>query len=48
MDDAGLARTLVDKGLAEVQTYTWQCVWPVLSATYADACPPVPPIPSVA
>lgn len=48
MDDAELARRLVDKGLAEAQAYTWQRVWPVLAARYADACPTVPPIPSVA
>jgi len=37
MDDPALARKLIDKGLTEVQAYTWPRVWPVLAATYAKA-----------
>ena len=37
MDDAALARRLIDNGLSEVQAYTWPRVWPVLAATYATA-----------
>jgi glycosyltransferase involved in cell wall biosynthesis len=37
IDDAALSETLVDNGLTEVQKYTWQRVWPVLSAVYSEA-----------
>ncbi len=37
IDDATLSATLVDNGLAEVQKYTWQRVWPLLFAVYGDA-----------
>lgn len=35
MEDATLARRLIDNGLVEVQAYTWARVWPILAATYA-------------
>jgi glycosyltransferase involved in cell wall biosynthesis len=37
MDDAGLSEKLINNGLAEVQKYTWQRVWPVLAEVYDQA-----------
>jgi glycosyltransferase involved in cell wall biosynthesis len=37
MDDHSLSKRLVDNGLAEVQKYSWQCVWPLLSKVYDAA-----------
>lgn len=37
MDDSVLSRKLIDSGLAEVQKYTWQQVWPVLADVYGKA-----------
>lgn len=37
MDDAALSKKLVDNGLAEVQKYTWQRVWPLLAEVYGNA-----------
>ena len=34
IEDAALSEKLVDNGLAEVEKYTWQRVWPVLAAVY--------------
>lgn len=34
IEDAVLSEKLVDNGLAEVEKYTWQRVWPVLAAVY--------------
>jgi glycosyltransferase involved in cell wall biosynthesis len=36
MDDAALSKELVENGLAEVQKYTWQHVWPVLANIYCQ------------
>lgn len=38
MADPDLAETLAGNGLIEVGKYTWQRVWPVLSAVYGQAC----------
>lgn len=38
MADAALSEKLINNGLAEVQKYTWQRVWPVLAAVYGQAC----------
>lgn len=37
MDDSALSTKLIDNGLAEVQKYTWQQVWPVLADVYGKA-----------
>jgi L-malate glycosyltransferase len=37
MDDTALAKKLVDNGLAEVQKYNWQRVWPLLAEIYGNA-----------
>ena len=34
--DSGLAGTLINNGLSEVEKYTWRRVWPVLSAIYGQ------------
>ncbi len=34
MDDSALSEQLINNGLAEVQKYTWRCVWPILSGIY--------------
>lgn len=37
IDDPALAEKLVDNGLAEVENYTWQRVWPLLAEVYGNA-----------
>lgn len=37
MDDAALSDRLLDNGLAEVQKYTWQQVWPKLAEVYGKS-----------
>jgi len=37
IDDANLAEQLVKNGRSEVQKYTWQQVWPLLSNVYEEA-----------
>lgn len=37
MDSSVLPEQLINNGLAEVQKYTWQCVWPVLAKVYEQA-----------
>ena len=37
MDDSALSEQLVKNGLSEVQQYTWQRVWPLLSNVYEQA-----------
>ena len=37
MDDAALSDRLLDNGLMEVQKFTWQQVWPILSKVYGKA-----------
>lgn len=34
IDDSALSEQLINNGLAEVQKYTWRCVWPILSSIY--------------
>ena len=36
MEDAALSEKLVNNGLAEVQKYTWQRVWPILADVYGQ------------
>jgi len=37
MDDSALSDKLIDNGLADVQKFTWQQVWPVLAEVYGKA-----------
>lgn len=37
IEDAALSEKLINNGLAEIQKYTWQRVWPVLADVYAQA-----------
>ena len=37
MDDSALSEQVVKNGLSEVQQYTWQRVWPLLSNVYEQA-----------
>ena len=43
IEDAALSEKLVDNGLAEVEKYTWQHVWPVLAAVYDKHARRLPP-----
>ena len=36
MEDASLSERLVNNGMAEVQKYTWQRVWPLLASVYGQ------------
>lgn len=36
MDDAALSERLINNGLAEVQKYTWQRIWPMLATVYGE------------
>ena len=40
MDDSELSDKLLDNGLADVQKYTWQQIWPLLAVVYSKACHP--------
>lgn len=41
MDDTALSNKLLDNGLAEVQKFTWQRVWPVLGEVYGKVRQPL-------